>query len=762
MAPIPKKELMARMRRKKREDEEKWNEHLTKERERQKKIYRSKKEVMSDHDLKNLRAKTAAKVQKHRMKKKLGSLLPTTSPKKGTYKSPQSFGKAISKVCRTLPKSPSKRKAVIKEIVKRNFESDACKNLFTNTRNLRKEKNEKTIAEVFYCNDDISRQAPGKRDVRSIRNKATGKKEKIPLRYMQMNITDAYFEFKKRNPEIKMSLSSFFSCRPAFVLPASKTPHNVCVCKKHLNFSFMVEAIHTVSAEFPASYKVLLNTMCCDMSNENCMFNKCKKCQYDLNIFLPQGFDLNTSVKWKKWEEVNGFLQVSTKVCAVENLLEDLKKQLPIFKEHCYIKDVQYKYFDSVKGEKDRTKAIIQVDFAENATLTEQNQIQSAHWKQRQVTIFTCVIWSGDEVKSLAIISDELSHSKYAVWTFLQNIGQFIKRVFPEVHQLIFFSDNAASQFRSKYTVSNLCYLEDDLGFWSIEWVTFAASHGKGAVDGVGAALKNMIWNRVKSENLTINSAKEYYEEVLKSSKNVTVFFVSSDVIKDNEKILNERWEYVVDKIQIPIKNDNDKESCKKIPRKHSKKMPKEESLGLNSFHFFQKSTGESVFAARTVLSDIHEIKVFENQGEEVDKVKVWHYSDVYSDTSSDEEKRCDQPLTSSGSPSTRIPSQFELTGKNIHPDTYVLVELKSEVTKKIYHYVGVCQSSLCEEEGEVLIMFMKMYGKDAKSFIMQESDTKFIKFEQIMKILRPPKMSLTGNRILYTFDKGVKEVYEM
>lgn len=221
-------------------------------------------------------------------------------------------------------------------------------------------------------------------------------------------------------------------------------------------------------------------------------------------------------------------------------MLEDLKKQLLIFKEHCYINDVQYKYFDSIKREKDRTKAIIQVDFAENATLTEQNKIQSAHWKQRQVTIFTCVIWSGDQVKSLAI-SDELSHSKYAVWTFLQTIGQFIKQVFPEVHQLIFFSDKVASQFRSKYTMSNLCYLEDDLGFWSIEWVTFATSPGKGAVDGVGAALKNMIWNRVKSENLTINSAKEYYE-VLKSSKNVTVFFKSSYEIKDDEKILNERW----------------------------------------------------------------------------------------------------------------------------------------------------------------------------------------------------------------------------
>lgn len=85
------------------------------------------------------------------------------------------------------------------------------------------------------------------------------------------------------------------------------------------------------------------------------------------------------NVKWKKWEEVNGFLQVSTKDGTVKFLLDELNKQLPTFKEHRYVKDDQYKYFDKIKGEKGHSKAIVQVDFAENGTLTAQNQIQSAH-----------------------------------------------------------------------------------------------------------------------------------------------------------------------------------------------------------------------------------------------------------------------------------------------------------------------------------------------------------------------------------------------
>lgn len=50
----------------------------------------------------------------------------------------------------------------------------------------------------FYQNDEVSRQAPGKRDVRSIRDKATVKKIKVPIRHLLMNITEAYYEFKKK------------------------------------------------------------------------------------------------------------------------------------------------------------------------------------------------------------------------------------------------------------------------------------------------------------------------------------------------------------------------------------------------------------------------------------------------------------------------------------------------------------------------------------------------------------------------------------
>lgn len=157
---------MARMRKKKKEDEKLWAEHLASEREHLKKVYQKNKEKWTDHEQKIQREKTLAKVRKHREKKKLeisnGS---SQSRTKGSYKSPQTFGKAVKKVFGVLPKSPGKCKAVIKEVVKRNFEPSTFKKLFTEEKPIRKERLDKKLARDFFCSDDISRQAPGKRDV---------------------------------------------------------------------------------------------------------------------------------------------------------------------------------------------------------------------------------------------------------------------------------------------------------------------------------------------------------------------------------------------------------------------------------------------------------------------------------------------------------------------------------------------------------------------------------------------------------------------
>lgn len=88
---------MARLRKQRREpeDKSKWNESLTKDRERKKVDYRLKKDNLKEEEKKLNREKTRLKVQKHRMKKKLENQtsLSKVLVTKKSYKTPQSLEK---------------------------------------------------------------------------------------------------------------------------------------------------------------------------------------------------------------------------------------------------------------------------------------------------------------------------------------------------------------------------------------------------------------------------------------------------------------------------------------------------------------------------------------------------------------------------------------------------------------------------------------------------------------------------------------------
>ena len=57
--------------------------------------------------------------------------------------------------------------------------------------------------------------------------------------------------------------------------------------------------------------------------------------------------------------------------------------------------------------------AALQVDFSENASLMNQNEVQSAHWCHGQATVITACVWICEH------ITDELQHTKLNVFRFM-------------------------------------------------------------------------------------------------------------------------------------------------------------------------------------------------------------------------------------------------------------------------------------------------------------------------------------------------------
>ncbi|KAJ8887847.1 hypothetical protein PR048_014065 [Dryococelus australis] len=232
--------------------------------------------------------------------------------------------------------------------------------------------------------------------------------------------------------------------------------------------------------------------MCCDTIIAKCMLSECDDCMSDVKIILGEGCNYDKKLKWKKIENK----AISAENCTtLHKIASQLNSLLPGLKHTVLSKELKSAYFATCKESLINlpNKVVMQIDFAENYTLTEQDAIQSHYLSKHQVTIFTCYVWHLDKVYSFDVISDDLRHSKVSVRVFMQHSLLFeLKKIAHHVDQLFVFSNNCAGQFKNRYTCSNVCFPKMDF-YMYIEWNIFAARHGKGAVDGVEGSVKRTV-----------------------------------------------------------------------------------------------------------------------------------------------------------------------------------------------------------------------------------------------------------------------------
>lgn len=498
--------VQQKCRRKRKQNPEKYAGHLQRERARDSKRRAAMKMKMeSDEDFKKLeRKKSKERMQATRKRRKEKDIEKASS----SYKSCRTLGKAVAKVKRNLPTSPTKAEAVVKKIAAEFQIAVPSEIVSANAMPWKLTTELKQQISDFYNRDDISRQMPGMKDVKSFKSNV-GTKEKMQKRTMIMSISEAYEIFKTLYAETSICMSLFYKERPAYILPVSHTPHNVCVCITHSNFIALLEII-SKNSDFPQSHREFLNKISCNTNNEDCMSNNCEECK-ESNIWdIAQ--DSNPIVRWKTWI----YQQKRPKQIMVSKPLDEAINELhdntDKFKLHFFVKNVQSDYFQTEKQNLTDEKAIVQIDFAENYGLISQDEIQSAHWCHGQVTLFTCCIWMKDKLHSVIIISDELKHSKYAVHLFLQKILQYIKSINENITSIYIFSDNCAAQFKNRYVIGSMNALKLEYGVKHLEWNFFAASHGKGAVDGLGGSIKRQVWTAVRSRQALVNSSQDFFD----------------------------------------------------------------------------------------------------------------------------------------------------------------------------------------------------------------------------------------------------------
>ncbi|CAF1153996.1 unnamed protein product [Adineta ricciae] len=158
--------------------------------------------------------------------------------------------------------------------------------------------------------------------------------------------------------------------------------------------------------------------------------------------------------------------------------------------------------------------------------------------------------------RNLAIISDYMKHTTEFVYYAQILIINFIRKWYPNVKQLNYLSDGAAAHFKNAKNMLNLTYHERDFGL-PASWTFSSTSHGKGPVDGIGAAVKSTATRHLlkSTPEQSFLSAEEFFKftqqvndhQVIKGdlepNRPIEVFFINaSDVDSVFKRTLEKRW----------------------------------------------------------------------------------------------------------------------------------------------------------------------------------------------------------------------------
>ena len=105
------------------------------------------------------------------------------------------------------------------------------------------------------------------------------------------------------------------------------------------------------------------------------------------------------------------------------------------------------------------------------------------------------------------MISDDLSHDKFAVKKFEELSLQFLKPKGINPKYIVMFSDNCKSQYKGRGT-----FQFHSLSEIPIMHMFFGARHGKGPTDGAVGQVKYAAWRAIKSRQVVIKGPKDLYE----------------------------------------------------------------------------------------------------------------------------------------------------------------------------------------------------------------------------------------------------------
>lgn len=506
-----------------------------------------------------------------------------------SYTTRQSLGKAVSRVSKTLPQTPVKKKQIISKILS-NFSPTSKGEIFASARKSTSSagrpssgtiKN-KEVVMSFLERPDISYCKPGRRDTIYCGKNENGEKVYKPKHYLLWSLKEVVDMFNNEHDFniTYYNLQKLLKLEKHLLL-SSQTPEDDCRCEKCENSELLLTSIkgtliksnyHELASKLEVDIIEFISGNVCSVKDFDCCSNVCDKCPgKDLMTEIMDVLSRIDSITYNKWMKKGNYVQKIEILQSGEDVAEEfLALTGSIIKLHIYNIFRQYSELKHLKKNLGPDEVILSVDFSRNYDNKQHHEIQSAYFGHEAFTLFTAACYSKGETTSEAvatidkdtdlqvlpvvIVSNETRHERNIAFTCNQMLLEFMIGLFPGVKKVHFWSDGCGSQFRSQYTFRFLCNLPAEL---EITWNYGEAHHFKGPHDGIGGTVKRKVYADVKSQKVVVQDAK-HFAEYAKGACSVNVLYLdSANIISPSI----EGSKYIPGTLQIhQVKRVNDKE----------------------------------------------------------------------------------------------------------------------------------------------------------------------------------------------------------
>jgi hypothetical protein len=211
---------------------------------------------------------------------------------------------------------------------------------------------------------------------------------------------------------------------------------------------------------------------------------------------------------------VSKFKSQVVKEGSIECMISELEEELGDLPKHLLQSDWQYAVYRSLRKNVPLNTVVMVLDFGENFRTFNQNEVQSAHFAYRQITVhpvvchYNCITCEGIVQEVCVCLTDDLVHDHQAVQAFTAKVLDHLRGKGIECKTCLQFTDGCSAHYRSKKPFMDLSQSESNLGC-VINRNYFEKGHGKSLADGAIAVTKRVVRQAITSDDLVITSVED-------------------------------------------------------------------------------------------------------------------------------------------------------------------------------------------------------------------------------------------------------------